>query len=279
MQGGLSKMKKLIYILFISFLCLSFVGTGITFGETVVIKGSTTVLPVTQATAEAFIAVNPEVNISISGGGSGNGIKALVDKSTDIATASRFITDREVKLAQENGVYPVPHRVAIDAIIPVVHPSNPVNDLTIEHLSLIYQGKIKNWSEVGGNDLKIVVVSRDTSSGTYEVWEELVLHKARVTPRAQLQASNGAIVQTVSKNRYAIGYIGLGYLNKDVKALRVNGVEPTFQKALSGAYPVSRPLFMFTDGWPEGQTAKFIVFVLSREGQEIVRREGFVSLY
>ncbi len=279
MQGGSSTMKKLTRILFISILSLSLVGTGIAFGETIVIKGSTTVLPVAQAASEAFMAANPGVNISISGGGSGNGIKALVDKSTQIANASRFIKDKEVKLAQENGVYPVPHRVAIDAIIPVVHPSNPVNDLTIEQLSLIYQGKIKNWSEVGGDDLKIVVVSRDTSSGTYEVWEDKVLHKAKVTPRAQLQASNGAIVQAISKNKYAIGYIGLGYLNKDVKALKVNGVEATSQNALSGAYPVARPLFMFTDGWPKDSTAKFIVFVLSREGQEIVKKEGFVPLY
>jgi phosphate transport system substrate-binding protein len=279
MQGGLSTMKNLARVLFITFLSLSLIGTGIAFGENIVIKGSTTVLPVAQATAEAFIAANPEINISISGGGSGNGIKALVDKSTDIANASRFIKDKEVKLAQDNGIYPVPHRVAIDAIIPVVHPSNPITDLTIEQLSLIYQGKIRNWSEVGGKDMKIVVVSRDTSSGTYEVWEDKVLHKAKVTPRAQLQASNGAIVQTVSKNRYAIGYIGLGYLNKEVKALRVNGVEPTFENALSGAYPVSRPLFMFTNGWPEGETAKFIVFVLSREGQDIVKKVGFVSLY
>jgi phosphate transport system substrate-binding protein len=279
MQGGLSKMRNLRRILFISFLSLSLIGTGIAFGETIVIKGSTTVLPVAQAASEAFMAANPGVNISISGGGSGNGIKALVDKSTQIANASRFIKDKEVNLAHENGVYAVPHRVAIDAIIPVVHPSNPVNDLTVEQLSLIYQGKIKNWNEVGGNDMKIVVVSRDTSSGTYEVWEEKVLHKAKVTPRAQLQASNGAIVQAISKNKYAIGYIGLGYLNKDVKALKVNGIEASSQNALSGAYPVARPLFMFTDGWPTGSTAKFIVFVLSREGQEIVKKEGFVPLY
>lgn len=272
-------MKKLTKFLFITSLFLSFISMGIAFGETIVIKGSTTVLPFTQATAEAFMNANPEINISISGGGSGNGIKALVDKSTDIANTSRFIKDKELKLAQENGVYPVPHRVAIDAIIPVVHPSNPVNDLTIEQLSLVYQGKIKNWSEVGGKDMKIVVVSRDTSSGTYEVWEEKVLHNAKVTPRAQLQASNGAIVQAISKNKYAIGYIGLGYLNKDVKALKVNGVDPIFENALSGAYPVARPLFMFTNGWPEGVTAKYIVFVLGREGQDIVKKVGFVSLY
>ncbi len=114
--------------------------------------------------------------------------------------------------------------VAIDAIVPIVNPKNPVKNLTIDQLSQIYQGKITNWKEVGGDNLEIVVISRDSSSGTFEAWGELVLNKAKVTPRAQLQASNGAIVQAVSKNKYALGYIGLGYLDKSVKALTVNGV-------------------------------------------------------
>jgi phosphate transport system substrate-binding protein len=247
--------------------------------ETIVIKGSTTVLPVAQVTAEAYMKLHPGVNISLSGGGSGNGIKALIDGSTSIATSSRFIKDKEVKLAQEKGVYPVPHRVAIDAIVPIVHPDNPVADLSIEQLSMIYQGKITNWKEVGGKDLQIVVVSRDTSSGTYEVWEEKVLHKAKVSPKAQLQASNGAVVQTVSKNRYAIGYIGLGYMNDSVRGITVNGIEATAATALSGAYLVARPLFMFTNGWPTGVVADFITFVVSRDGQELVRKEGFVPLF
>jgi len=251
----------------------------ITAAETIVVKGSTTVLPVAQAAAEAYMAKHPGVNISISGGGSGNGIKALLDKSTDIANASRFIKDKEVKMAAEKGIYPVPHRVAIDAIVPVVHPSNPVGDLTIEQLSLIYQGKIRNWNEVGGEDKKIIVVSRDTSSGTYEVWEDKVLHKARVTPRAQLQASNGAVAQAVAKNTYAIGYIGYGYLNKDVKPLTVGGVVASEATALSGDYPVARPLFMFTSGWPTGIVSDFINFVVSKEGQELVKKEGYVPLF
>ena len=247
--------------------------------ETIVIKGSTTVLPVAQVTAEDYMKLHPGVNISLSGGGSGNGIKALIDGSTSIANSSRFIKDKEVKLAQEKGVYPVPHRVAIDAIVPIVHPDNPVADLSIEQLSMIYQGKITNWKEVGGKDLQIVVVSRDTSSGTYEVWEEKVLHKAKVSPKAQLQASNGAVVQTVSKNRYAIGYIGLGYMNDSVRGITVNGIEATAATALSGAYLVARPLFMFTNGWPTGVVADFITFVVSRDGQELVRKEGFVPLF
>ena len=267
-------------VLGLGFMCVVLLGWNPAFsGETIVIKGSTTVLPVVQAAAEAYLKGHPEINISISGGGSGNGIKALVDKFTDIANASRFIKGKELDLAMKKGVYPVPHRVAIDAIVPIVHYRNPVDGLTIEQLSLIYQGKIKNWKEVGGKDMQIVVVSRDTSSGTYEVWEKKVLHKARVTPRAQMQASNGAVVQVVSKNKYAIGYIGLGYLDQGVKGIKVNGIRPSVQTALSGTYPVARPLFMFTDGWPKGAVSDFINFVVSPKGQEIVKREGFVPLY
>ena len=157
-------MKNSMKTLLIGLICLAFAGAGPAFSaETIVVKGSTTVLPVAQATAEAYMAGHPGINVSISGGGSGNGIKALVDKSTDIANSSRFIKDKEIKMAQTKGIFPVPHRVAIDAIVPVVHPKNPVANLTIEQLSLIYQGKIKNWKEVGGNDLKIIIVSRDTS--------------------------------------------------------------------------------------------------------------------
>jgi phosphate transport system substrate-binding protein len=261
-------------------MCLTFVGiNAVIADDTIVIKGSTTVLPVAQAAAEVYMGSHPGVNISISGGGSGNGIKALIDRSTDIANASRFIKGKEIKMAMEKGVFPVPHRIAIDAIVPIVHPENPVTDLTIEQMSLIYQGKIRNWKEVGGKDMTIVVVSRDTSSGTYEVWAEKVLHKARVTPRAQMQASNGAVVQTVSKNKYAIGYIGLGYMNKSVKPLKVNSIKATVANSLSGTYPIARPLFMFTDGWPKGAVADFINFVLSSKGQEIAKKEGYIPLY
>jgi phosphate transport system substrate-binding protein len=245
---------------------------------TLVIKGSTTVLPIAQATAEAYMKLHPEVNISISGGGSGDGVKALIDGSCGCATSSRDLKSEEKTLAASKGVNPVAHTVAIDAIVPIVHPKNPLRNLTIEQLSLIYQGKITNWKEVGGNDLQIVAVSRDTSSGTYETWEKLVLHGAKVTPKAQLQASNGAIVQTVSKNKYAIGYIGLGYLNKSVTGVTVNGITASAAAASSGAYPLSRPLFMFTNGEPTGELAKYIAFILGPQGQKIVAQEGFVPV-
>ena len=246
--------------------------------ESLSVNGSTTVLPIGQATAEAFMKKNPDVNLSISGGGSGNGIKALIDKTTQIAMSSRPMKKEEIELAKSRGVSPVEHKVAIDALTPIVHPTNTVADLTVEQLSLIYQGKIRNWKEVGGKDLQIVVVSRDTSSGTYESWQEKILHKEKVSPRAQLQASSGAVVQAVSKNRYAIGYIGIGYLNKSVKAVTVNGVVANDVNALKGTYPIARPLYMYTDGEPKGAAGRYLNFVKGPEGQKIVKKEGFVPI-
>jgi len=246
--------------------------------ENLVVNGSTTVLPIGQATAEAYMKKAPNVNISISGGGSGNGIKALIDKTTQIAMSSRQMKKEEIELAKSRGVNPVEHKVAIDALTPIVHPTNPVKDLSIEQLSLIYQGKIRNWKEVGGKDLQIVVISRDTSSGTYESWQEKILHKEKVTPRAQLQASSGAVSQAISKNRYAIGYIGIGYLNKNVKAVTVNGIVANDANALKGTYPIARPLYYYTDGEPKGAAAGYLNFVKSPEGQKIVKKEGFVPL-
>ena len=208
------------------------IGAGMVFAENIVIKGSTTVLPVAQAALEAYMKANPGAKISLSGGGSGEGIKAMIDGSTDIATSSREIKKAEVELAKTKGVTPVETAVAIDAIVPIVNPRNPVKNLSLDQLSQIYQGKITNWKEVGGENLEIVVISRDSSSGTYEAWNELVLKGAKVSPRAQLQASNGAIVQAISKNKYALGYIGLGYLDKSVKALTVNGVAASEKTAL-----------------------------------------------
>lgn len=247
----------------------------------IVIKGSTTVLPIAQKVAEAFMAENPDTSISISGGGSGFGIKAIIDGTTDIADSSRFIKDKEVKLAISRGVYPVPFAVAYDCIVPVVHPSNTVTDLSTDQLKGIYKGDITNWRDVGGPDRKIVVVSRDTSSGTYEVWGVKVMKKERVFPGALLQASNGAVAQTVAKNKNAIGYIGIGYINPAVKPVSVNGIEGTEETTLDGTYPVARPLYMFTNKWPEKEEiSKFINYMVHpQKGQKLVREAKYVPLY
>lgn len=173
--------------------------------DEIVVNGSTTVLPIMQKVSEAYMAANPNVQIALSGGGSGNGIKALLDGLANIAMSSRDIKGSEKELAAKKGINPVRTAVAVDALVPVVNPKNPITELSLSQLKDIYTGKITNWKEVGGADANIVVVSRDTSSGTYETWEELVMKKAKVMPKALLQASNGAVEQVVAKNPNAIG--------------------------------------------------------------------------
>lgn len=273
-------MKKKNWFMMAAAVLLILTGARFSWGENLVVKGSTTVLPIAQKIAEAYMKEFPEMNISISGGGSGNGIKALIDGTTDIADSSRFIKDKEVQLAISRGIYPVPFRIAYDCIIPVVHPSNTIEAITTTQLKSIYKGQISNWRELGGPDIKIVVVSRDTSSGTYEVWEEKIMEKERVYPGALLQASNGAVAQTVAKNKNAIGYIGIGYVNKDLKPLPVDGIMGSQETTLDGTYPISRPLFMFTPGWPKEDVIKFINYVLIPDkGQQLVKEAGFVPLY
>jgi phosphate transport system substrate-binding protein len=259
---------------------VSLMGAAGAWAANLVLKGSTTVLPVAQKVAEEFMKENSDVRISIAGGGSGNGIKALIDATCDVAMSSRFIKKQEVELAVGRGIYPVPLCIAYDCIVPVVHPDNTVTNLSIEQLKNIYKGVVRNWKELGGPDREIVVVSRDTSSGTYEVWEEMVLGGGKVYPGALLQASNGAIVQTVAKNKNAVGYIGIGYANPEVKPLSVNGIVGSEITTLDGSYPISRPLFIFTPGWPKMEAQRFLNYLVQPgKGQKLVREAGFVPLY
>ncbi|MDR1515022.1 MAG: phosphate ABC transporter substrate-binding protein [Synergistaceae bacterium] len=253
---------------------------GAAFGaEEISINGSTTILPFAQSTAEAFMKINPSTRISVSGGGSGNGAKALIDGVTSIAAMSREMKSEEADAAKANGRNPVKHIVAVDCIVPVVHPSNPVKDLTTGQLRDIYSGKITNWKEVGGPDKKIAVIGRDTSSGTYEVWNEKIMKGEQVTPRALIVASSGALVQAVAGNTLAIGYDSLGYVNeKLIKALSIEGVQGTPDTARSGKIVTSRNLFMYTNGNPGGDIKKYLDFLVSDDGQRYVAREGFVTL-
>jgi phosphate transport system substrate-binding protein len=246
--------------------------------DDIAITGSTTVLPIAQKAAEVFMKKNTAAKISVAGTGSGDGIKAIIDGTADIGNSSREMKAKEEDLAQSKGVKPKQFVVALDCIVPVVNPANPVKDLSLMQLKDIYNGKIKNWKEVGGEDTPVVVVSRDSSSGTFEVWNEHVLGKDRVRPDAQLQASNGAVAQAVAGNKYAIGYVGIGYLNPQVKPLTVGGVEATAKTAKDKSYPIARGLNMYTNGEPKGMVKEFIEFVLGPEGQKIVKEEGFVPV-
>ena len=270
-------MKKINWIVGIMSLATVFTASQVLAGS-VSINGSTTVLPIAQKVAEAFMKEHPDVKISISGGGSGNGIKALIDKTTDIADSSRQIKPEELEQAKAKGANPVEFEVAYDCIVPVVHPSNPLKNITLDQLKGLYKGEIKNWKEIGGEDKPVVIISRDTSSGTYEVWEEKVMKKERVFPGALLQASNGAIVQAVSKNPNAIGYIGVGYLDKSVKSLSVNGIAGSKETTLNKTFPISRALYMYTPDKPAGDVKNFLDYVLSAKGQKLVEEEGFIPL-
>lgn len=244
----------------------------------VVIKGSTTVLPVAQKTAEAFRALD-KVSITIEGSGSGNGIKALIDGTCDIANSSREMKPEEIKSAAEKGRAVKEIAIAIDMIVPVVNPSNSVSEITIAQLRAIYDGSITNWKQLGGKDENIVVISRDTSSGTYEIWNEKVMNKKDVRKDALLQASNGAIITAVAGNPRAIGYVGFGYIDSSVRPLAVDRIQATVESGMSGKYPVSRKLYMYVDGNRLSQYAqKYIDYVLSEDGQRLVKEAGFIPV-
>ena len=220
-----------------------------------------------------------------SGGGSGTGIAALIDGTCHIANASRAMKPAEWERAVARGIYPYHWYIATDGLAIVVHPANPITQLTFDQIRDIYLGKVKNWKELGGLDLPIVVVSRDTASGTFEVFKEEVLRGEEVrTPGALFQPSNAAVVASVAPSPGAIGYIGVGYLNPRVKAVAVARdpagpfVEPTFQAVVAGTYPITRPLFMITNGFPSGIVREFILFVLSDEGQRLVQEAGYVPI-
>jgi len=269
-------MIKLFRIVF-SALCIASLA-GLSYAEDLKIDGSTTVLPIAQKGAEVFMKKHSDIKIFVSGSGSGTGIKALMDGTTNIATSSREAKDKEVASAKEKKVILTGHKVALDGIVPVVHPSMKINDITTEQLRDIYNGKIKSWKELGGPDRPVSVVSRDTSSGTYEVWEEKILKGDKVRPDALLVASNGQAVQTIAQNKFAIGYIGIGYIDKSSKVLKVNGKTASPNAVRDGSWPISRPLFMYTNGKPAGTIAKFIDFLLSKDGQKVVNEVKYVSI-
>ena len=235
--------------------------------ETVTVNGSTTVLPAMQLTAEGFMKANPNITVTISGTGSGNGIKALRDGMTDVAMASRDMKDKEVKDFADHNIKTVRYTVAHDAIIPVVNPNNAVKGLTMAQLKDIFAGKTP-----------IVVVGRDSSSGTFECFQELVMGKTRVSPRALIQASNGGVVQAIAQNPNAIGYIGVGYMDKQTHPLTMNNVKPGIESAKDKTWPIARDLYLFTADNVKAEAKKLIDFMLSAEGQKDVEKAGFVPV-
>ncbi|MHC1753341.1 PstS family phosphate ABC transporter substrate-binding protein [Humidesulfovibrio sp.] len=249
------------------------------FAADIAVKGSTTVQPIMQKAVEAFMAQNKGISVSISASGSGDGAKALIDGSTPLAMLSREMKESEIKLAKEKGVSPKQIIIAYDCLTPVVHSSNPINNITMAQLKDIYTGKVTDWKDLGGAAGAISVVSRDSSSGTFEYWNEHVLQKERVYARAQMQASNGAVAQVVGKQKTSIGYVGLAYAHAPgLKALTVDGVAGSVENTLNGTYPVSRGLYLYTNGEPTGDVAKLVNFILSDAGQKIVASVDYVPV-
>jgi phosphate transport system substrate-binding protein len=267
-------MKKIITLMLLVILTIPLAAKA----QKITMSGSTTVLPIAQATAEIFMDKNPEINISVRGGGSSVGIASIIAGTVDIGNASRHIKTQELTQAREQGVNPNEIVVANDGIAIVLHRDNPIQNLTVQQVKDIYTGKISNWKDLGGPSQPIVVISRDVSSGTFEVFNELVLGGSKAIESALMLASNNAVVSTIAGTPGAIGYAGLGYLTESVKAISVNNVMPSKKTIQDKTYPVSRTLHMYTNGAPKGMVKQYIDFVLSDFGQKIIEEQGFISV-
>jgi phosphate transport system substrate-binding protein len=252
--------------------------------------GSDTIVNLAVRWAERYQEQHPEVRITVSGGGSGTGIAGLINGTIDIANASRRMKPEEIETAKANGIEPVEHVIASDAIAVVVHPSNPVDRLTLQQISDIYSGRIANWSEVGGEDRPIILLSRESNSGTHVYFLEQVVRlgdknsDALFSPDTLLMPSSEGISAEVRQNPNAIGYDGLGYVTDDQKTIAVAAepgglyVKPSIETVNRGTYPISRDLYMYTAGEPQGVIAEYLVWIRSLEGQAIVGELGFVPL-
>ena len=251
-------------------------------------KGSDTIVNLALAWAEKYQGDHPDVRISVTGGGSGTGIAALVNGTVDLANASRKIKDEETSEAQANGVAPVEHIIARDAIAVIVNPNNPVNELTLQQISDIYSGKYTNWNEVGGEDRPIVRLSRETNSGTHVYFLETVLRlgskedKTLFSTNTLLLPSSEGIISEVRDNPNAIGYDGLGYVPKDLKMIAIAKEEggeyvlPSIETVNDKTYAIARDLYMYTNGEPTGIIKDYLDWILSDEAQQIVAELGFV---
>lgn len=255
------------------------------------IKGSDTMVNLAQAWAEEFMKIHPESSIAVTGGGSGTGIAGLINGTCDVACSSRKITEKEIALMKKKGLEPMEHVLALDGIAVVVHPSNPVSQLTIDQLRDIFTGKITNWNQVGGKSAQIVILSREVNSGTHVFFKEHVLVKegkkerAEFAPSALLLSSSQAIADEITQNPDAIGYYGMGYVSAQQKAIAVGkSPEGPFEKpspdaVRTSAYPIARPLFIYTTPKDNALVNEFLQFAESSQGQKIVLEIDFVPVH
>ena len=277
--------KALIFLL-----PLIFTTCGRSGQNTIQVKGSDTMVNLGQSWAEKYMEENPGDFVAVTGGGSGTGFSSLVSGTCDCAMSSRNIKDKEIVLANKRGVNPYEIIVALDGLAVVVNPENPVDKLTMDQLAGIFSGKIVNWKDVGGGNEKIVVLSREVNSGTHVYFKEHVLRKMdpaskeEFAPTALMLSSSQAIADEVAGNPVAIGYYGMGYVSKKQKPVLIAKdagspyESPIIANVLNGSYPISRPLLLYTNGAPQGLVKKFVDFVLSKEGQDIVLATDFVPV-
>ncbi|MDD5437109.1 MAG: phosphate ABC transporter substrate-binding protein [Candidatus Omnitrophica bacterium] len=278
--------KLLLFLAVITFAASSFAAAK----NSIQVKGSDTMVNLGQAWAEKYMETNPGDFVAVTGGGSGTGFSSLISGTCDIAMSSRNIKEKEMALAKGKGINPNEIKVALDGLAVVVNPKNPVSKLTTAQLAGIFTGRIKNWKELGGNDGRIVLLSREVNSGTHVYFKEHVLRennpnsREEFSPAALMLSSSQAIADEVAGNPDAIGYYGMGYISNKQKPVMVAGDEkseyeaPTIENVISGKYPISRPLFIYTNGQPQGLVKKFVDFCLSKEGQEIVLATDFVPI-
>lgn len=258
--------------------------------RTVQVKGSDTMINLNQALAESYLQGHRDVSVRVTGGGSGTGITALIQGTTDIAAASRAMTPEEVQSATAAGHTPVRQTIALDGIAVIVNPANTVKILTIDQLAAIFTGTVTNWKQVGGAGGGIVLLGREVNSGTHVFFKEHVLQRgnakstADYAPSTRYLPSTQAIIAEVSSNPRAVGYVGLGYLNTTVRAVPVAKmagaapVAPSQASVRNGTYPISRPLYYYTVGTPRGDVKSFVDYVLSTDGQQVVRELDFVPV-
>ncbi len=282
-------MRKFQYLLLIILMSLILARDSYS-QDMIQIKGSDTMVNLGQAWAEGFTKKHPQGFAAVTGGGSGTGIASLLNKTCDIAACSRKMKQKEMDLARQRGINPAEFTVALDGLAVVVHPENPVDKLTIDQLAGIFTGRITNWKEFGGRDSKIVILSREVNSGTHVYFKEHIIRKNNLENKdefahsALLMPSSQAIADEVAGNPQAIGYYGMGYISPAQKAVAVarDGnspyILPTIENVIEGRYAISRPLFMYTNGEPQGLVKEFLDFVLSDEGQEVVLDIDFVPI-
>lgn len=266
-------------MLIVSAIALAIVGfMGFMASEKITVKGSDTIVILSQRWAERFMSANKNVSIQVTGGGSGTGISALINGTTDICNASRPMKKSEIqKLKERFGTMGVEIPCAKDGITIYLNPANKVSDISVDQLKKIYTGQITNWKELGGNDAKIIMYSRENNSGTYVFFKDNILKGQDYSPSCQNLPGTAAVVNAVSKDKNGIGYGGHGY-SSSVKICKVNGVEPNAETIASNQYPISRNLYMYVRNRPSGAMKKFIDWTLSAEGQKIVTEIGYFPI-